>query len=224
MRTVFFSLMLAASLLVAVTAASMVIANMWINQSTLFLADWRARGTEPSKVAWRVAFNATNHAIFYSPVKNAHYYDVLGHIWDWRHFTQAYGDPHFNQSRLYAVDAYRQATILRPAWPYSWINLAYAKLKANALDDEFNQALDSAFKAGPWRIQVTRHVANIGLLAWHKLTDDTKAAVMIAVNRTVSYNAAEARWLETRAKLSGQHALFCLLVRADNKQRRGLCR
>ncbi len=224
MRTLSFVLLLAVSLLVTVVTASMIFASMWAQQATIFLADWQKRGIEPSEAAWQVALSAANKAITYSPVKNAHYYDTLGHIWDWRHFTQAYGDTSVAQSRLHAIRAYRQAIKLRPTWPYSWINLAYAKLKSDELDDEFNQALDSAFQSGPWRIKVNRHVADIGFAAWGRLAGDTRRIVLTAINRTVAYSRDEAHWLEASASLSGRHALFCFFIADHIQKQQGICR
>lgn len=222
-RKTAFTFLLIASIVLAILSTRLMLASMWDTQVNTFLVDWEQKGLQPKQKAWQIAFNAVNKSISLSPIKNANYYDHLGRVWEWKQFNHPFGDKTATESREHALQAYRQSVILKPQWPYTWVSLAYIKLRLNQLDEEFNDALQSAFRLGPWRIKSNKHIANMGLTSWSNLEGKTKIIVMSAIKRTVSYGPRDARWLENRAKENGQHTLFCLFIIQEMKEKRKVC-
>ena len=223
LKSFFLGLVLIVGFVLAMASLQMMIAGVWARQADLFLTDWYQRSGEPDDRVWQIAFHAAHQARLFSPAEDARHYERLGHIWQWRYFAKPYADPVATASRRAAANSYQIAIDLRPTWPYIWLNLAYTRLGLALTDNTFNQALNKAFLLGQWRIDIIRHVADIGLAAWDDLASETKLTVLSAINRTVTHSQHEAKWLEKRAKGHGQHAFFCLLIEPDIKQKYALC-
>ncbi len=75
------------------------------------------------------------------------------------------------------LQAYRDAIVQRPAWPYTWAELAMAKARASEVDQEFFNALERATSLGPWERQVMDTVTQLGLWYGDWLPDEVKVAV-----------------------------------------------
>ncbi|PHS73120.1 MAG: hypothetical protein COB22_02305 [Cycloclasticus sp.] len=208
-------LLILIGIVLLVTSSRMMLASFWGNQVNSFLIDWEQHGVEPESEAWQVAYEAANKAITLSPVADAEYYNYLGRVWEWQQFTKKFGDSTAQASRQNALIAYRQAVALRPQWPYTWVSLAYTKLRLLQIDEEFMHALNTAAKYSPWRIKSNKRVAEIGLMAWFDLDQATKRTVITAIQRTVNFNVNEARWLEKRATQSNQLLILCGVIEQE---------
>ena len=68
-----------------------------------------------------------------------------------------------------ALDYYRQALTLRPAWPYAWVDIAALKITRQQIDGEYAHAMQRALTLGPWQTSVQASIAGGGLTVWNKL-------------------------------------------------------
>jgi tetratricopeptide (TPR) repeat protein len=68
-----------------------------------------------------------------------------------------------------ALDYYRQALTLRPAWPYAWVDIAALKITRQHIDAEYAHAMQRALTLGPWQANVQASIAGGGLTVWNKL-------------------------------------------------------
>mgnify|MGYP000385496623 CR=1 FL=1 len=218
------TVLLLLSIVLLTASARLMLASMWATQANSFLLDWQEKAQQPTDSAWQVAFKAANKSIALSPVANADYYDTLGQVWEWKQFEASQTDPAAIETREQALNAYRRSIELKPQWPYTVIKLAYVKLRLNQIDTEFNQSLQNAFNRGPWRIDINKRIAEMSLMAWPQLTNDNKVMARTAIKRTVNYGPSDAKWLESRAKTNNRHALFCLLLPHDMKEKRQICK
>lgn len=115
------------------------------------------------------------------------------------------------------------AVIARPDWPYTWVQLAYVKLRLGEFDAEFDTALARGFELGPWRLDANRWLAEIGLRAWSSLNDDQREQALESVRRTVAYSNAELRVLIKLVDGTGRQQLLSDALSAELKTRRKLC-
>lgn len=140
------------------------------------------------------------------------YYQALHHYQE--------NDPRgFHQSTLEAIESYRQATIERPNWPYSWSNLALMKAAIKQFDPEYEQALIKAVALGPWENSVNVSVAEAGLLGWSTLPSSTQSAVVDNIERGVKRNTPT---LKNRLKALNKLGMACIYLK-NSKERKRLC-
>ena len=180
--------LLAAGLVCSFLGVRLLVADIFAWQASRFVADWSQRGEVASDRAWLVAETAARRAIGVTPVATAIHYERLGRIYEWRDLNLPLGNPDAEQSRVAARDAYRRTLELRPLWPYTWARLAYVKLRLLQIDDEFDEALRQAVALGPWRVNVNKTVAEIGLIAWLELDGSQRTLVLEATERTLVLN------------------------------------
>lgn len=182
-------LLLAIGLLCCYFGGRLLVADISAWQASRFVDDWMVRQGVGSERAWLVAESAANRAIAVTPAAMAIHHERLGRIHEWRHLDLPYGNEAALASRLAARDAYRRAIELRPLWPYTWLRLAYIKLRLVEFDEEFDRAMREAVALGPWRITVNKTIAEIGLIAWQELDSVQRELVLEAANRTLLQNA-----------------------------------
>lgn len=167
-------------------------------RASSFLTHWESKRQAPSDQAWQVAEQAMQNAIDWYPVASGAYAEQFGYMWQWRAYE---ANPALASSKDYqqqAIKQFRQATELRPSWPYAWSGLAYAKLVADELDQEFSHAMQQAAHFGPSRIGINRRLAEIGLISWPKLDIQLRELTLEQVSRTARYS------------LQGRSQLFAL--------------
>lgn len=178
-------------------------------RASSFLTDWEAKRQVPSEQAWQVAEQAIQNAINWYPASNGAYAEQFGYMWQWRGYgansTQASRKGYHQQ----AVSEFRTATQLRPSWPYAWSGLAYAKLVAGELDQEFSHAMQQAAHFGPSRIGINRRLAEIGLISWPKLDAELRELTLEQVSRTAGYSAKNRVDLFTLAAEVNRTKLLC---------------
>ncbi|UTW10618.1 hypothetical protein [Marinobacterium rhizophilum] len=218
-----WGLLLCCALALLVTGGRLVIAGIASYQAESFIEHWNEAGTAPAPRAWAVAQAAAERAVRFYPGTDGDHYDRLGRIHEWQHAFAYFGDPAARASREAARDAYRVAVQARPDWPYTWVQLAYVKLRLQEFDAEFDTALARGFELGPWRIDANRWLAEIGLLAWPQLNSAQQAQTLESIRRTVAYSNAEARRLLTLAQGTGQQQLLCDALPFPLKTRRKIC-
>jgi len=178
------------SLLLLVLGSRVLLASLNEYRASRFLADWEAKRQVPSEQAWQVAEDAMSNAIGWYPAANGAYAEQFGYMWQWRSYSVPATQASSKDYQQQAIIKFRAASQLRPTWPAAWSGLAYAKLVAGELDQEFGQAMQQAAKFGPSRIGINRRLAEIGLIGWPQLTPELQALTLEQAKRTVGYSAA----------------------------------
>ncbi|WP_261844956.1 hypothetical protein [Aliamphritea ceti] len=119
-----------------------------------------------------------------------------------------------------SLDLYRQASQLRPHWPYSWAGLALAKAKLSQMDEELNQAIDNSVLYGPWENTVNISISEAGLISWQYLPEAQQQAVLANIDRGLKRNFKEIR--NIAAQLN-QTVLLCEQLQ-ESKEKAKLCK
>ena len=104
------------------------------------------------------------------------------------------------------LDYLRQASVLRPASPFTWAAIALSKVQIGEADAEFKAALLNAASLGPWEKDVQFVVVNLGLAFWDDLPTETQAAVKGQFVNAALRNPAE---MASLAQIHGRLALVC---------------
>lgn len=178
-------------------------------QARAFLADWEAKSVEPSPRAWDVALQAATRATAHYPVANGAYFERLGYIYAWQHFSQPFGSPTAQASRKAARAAQQAAVAARPTWPYAWAALAEAKLNLLEFDAEFHHALDQALHYGPTRSDINRRVAEVGFIAWPQLSANQRDQTIRAAARAIAQAKRHRARIFALASTAGQQTRLC---------------
>ncbi|WP_315983495.1 hypothetical protein [Aliamphritea spongicola] len=126
----------------------------------------------------------------------------------------------YGQLMSQSLDLYRQASTLRPHWPYSWAGLALSKAKLSQMDEELFQAIDNSVLYGPWENAVNISIAEAGLLSWRYLPQAQQEAVLANIDRGLKRNYKEIRNIATQVN---QTALLCDKL-PDSKEKAKLCK
>ncbi len=168
----------------------------------------RAQASIDRSISWR-----SDHGDYYDIKASLSYYQALHAQAEkrWRDYGER-----MTQSR----DLYRQATQLRPHWPYSWAGLALSKAKLSQMDDELNQAIDNSVLYGPWENAVNISIAEAGLLSWRFLPQAQQAAILANIDRGLKRNYKEIRNIAIQLN---QTALLCEQL-PDSKEKARLCK
>ncbi len=73
-----------------------------------------------------------------------------------------YGWSDSENSSPMELNAWQQAIIQRPAWPYSWSDYAIARSQRSLIDSSFKNALIRADQVGPWEQRVMENATTLG--------------------------------------------------------------
>jgi len=166
--------------------------SIYASQSRMFLNDWGKKGELPSEKAWSVAAQAAERAVSLSVTGQGEYLDRLGRVHEWRHVTLPFGAEAASESRQKALEAYRASVEVRPLWPYTWVQLAFIKLRLLQFDSEFHTALQRADELGPTRLRVQAPLAEISFIAWPQLDQHQRQAAWQAFEFTLRQDGRRA--------------------------------
>ncbi|MFV3384128.1 hypothetical protein ACNFCJ_01485 [Pseudomonas sp. NY15364] len=208
-------LLLAFALLIIGLGVRMSLSGIASYQAEAFLENWSAAKSEPQPLAWQVAHDAAQRAIELYPVADGDRLDRLGRVYSWQYFRHPYALEEAAASRQSALEAYREAVLARPVWPYTWSRLAHAKLYQQAFDDEFAMAFEQAFQLGPWRNGVNSELATIGFAAWPQLSVQQREATLESARRAVAYGMGEAQYQLAVAQHTGRVVELCGSLTAE---------
>ena len=196
-------------------------------QAQRFLDDWSRRGEVPSMEAFAVAEGAALRAVRFHPGRDGAAWDRLGRVYDWANWQSPIryrddaaktlsaaellaeaplgqdGLSDRTESRTRALSAYQVAVAARPNWPHGLTRLAYARLRAGAVDEELARLIERAYALGPWRPAVNRRIAEIGLLGWPWLSGESRRLVLENARRAAHFSAADARRVAALARIHG---------------------
>ena len=73
-----------------------------------------------------------------------------------------------------AMQGYRTVIALRPAWPYGYVNLLYAKVFNGELDAEMQHSLLRAIKLSPWEKNTLPDIVKVAVFVWPSLDMESK--------------------------------------------------
>jgi hypothetical protein len=158
-------IVLAFGLLKAIRTAS---AEIMLIEVRAILSDWGNSNTMPVLADW-TNLHERLEAIMQLVTGDPEHYRFLGLIYEWRFFlddSPVETEVDIIAFREAAIAAYRKSSILRPAWPVDWANLAKQKVMLGQEDEEFLLALERAMKLGPNETLVRLMVTEIITLAW----------------------------------------------------------
>lgn len=111
-----------------------------------------------------------------------------------------------------ALALYRGAALDRPSWPYTWLALARVKARLGELDADFDSALGSASRLGPWDPRLQALLLELVLPLWDLLGPESRDLASTALQRGVSARPAEVLKIAVRA---GRADLVTPLVQGD---------
>lgn len=192
-------------------------------QAQMFLDDWGQKGNDPSEKAWQFAVDAAARSLDWTPGSGAGHADRLGRIYEWYRVSQPFGDADAEPARRKAVEAYRQSVEARPLWPYTRIQLAYAKLRLLEFDAEFHQQLAEARRLAPWRVRIHGPLAEIGMIAWPQLSEQEKAETWQSLELVLRYDPSRAKPLQDLAERAGLTTAMCKAVDSELLKQRRWC-
>lgn len=201
----------------------MSLAGLASYQAQAFLHDWAKTSLPPSAQAWKIGNDAAKRSVRWYPVANGEYLDRLGSTYSWQQYQRRYSDPDAEPARRAALAAYSAALLVRPTEPGTWMRLAHSKRNLLEFDEEFEQALDMAFRLGPWRIAVNRELAQIGFGAWAQLSSAQRMATLESAHRGVLHSRHEALRMVDLAQQSGQLLTLCERLDRALKLSRKVC-
>lgn len=201
-------------------ALPMLVAGVSSIHAERALNQWESAEDPPTRSYWELTLKRAERAVAWYPVANGEYLDRLGRVRAWSTALNPVeaGD---QLSPEAAVDAFRQSTLARPTWPWTWLRLAYGKSAAGNLDEEFDLALRSAAATGSGRVDVNRALVELGFSQWAVLNREQRALVLSAAGRAVSHSAEEATRIHSLARAAGVEQPLCWsLGRAIRSQQR----
>lgn len=209
MQLMVCALVVVLSICSLVLGSRLLMAHLHQYRASSFLSDWEDRRQVPSAKAWRIAEQAMQQSMAWYPAKNSAYAEQLGYMWQWRAYSANTPATIRKESQQHALQAFRQATQLRPSWPYAWSGLAYAKMVAGEHDQEFRHAMQQAVHYGPTRIAINRRVAEIGLISWQNLDLELRSLTLAQAGYTARYSRANRRQMFVLAAELDRVALLC---------------
>ena len=133
-----------------------------------------------------------------------------GHLSEWQAYIAE--DDHKEQYFSEALVRYRLSIKERPTWPYTWFDLAKAKIRASEVDDEFKSALRTTMRLGPNERKLQIGILQLGLLTWIELDEQTQGIVMGVVNVVMQ---REPKKLYLAVEKYNRVELLCSLVSGD---------
>jgi hypothetical protein len=193
------------------------------HQAQLFLEDWERKGEDPSDKAWQFAVNAAQRSLEWSPGAGALHADRLGRIYEWYRVSTPLGDREAEPARHLAVAAYRRSIEARPLWPFTRVQLAYAKLRLLAFDDEFHYQLADARRLAPGRVRIHGPLAEIGIIAWPQLSAEQKLETWQSLELVLRYDPRRAQPLYSLAEQAGLTDSLCTSLDPELLKQRKWC-
>ncbi len=94
------------------------------------------------------------------------------------------------------LDAWQQAILLRPGWPYSWSSYAQARSQRSLIDPLFEQALVRADQLGPWEQTVMENATILGRYYRGWLSEPVQNILDDSQQRLARLYPHRMRWLE----------------------------
>jgi len=140
---------------------------------------------------------------------NPDLHNGLGRLHEYRASSMALSKQESLQQMQHAIQHYRQVILLRPAWPYGYLNLVSSKARIGALDTEFSQSLLQLVKRAPWERNTLPAIVEYSTYAWPHLQKGTRTQL-----QPYLLQAAEKRTKDVKKSLQQTNLLnfFCSII------------
>jgi hypothetical protein len=205
-------------------ALPMVVAGISSIHAERALVHWEAEDSPPSQAFWALTLSRAERSVAWYPVANGEYLDRLGRVRAWgvsvSEAEQLDGQPQMMEG---ALEAFRRSTEARPAWPWTWLRLAYGKGALDRFDEEFELALHRASATGAGRLDVNRSLAQLGFSHWDQLTRTQRTLALQAARRAASHSPAEAGRVYAQATAAGLQQPFCWSLGKSIQSQQQIC-
>ena len=145
------------------TAWNLVQSEVWRSQTEDFLDHWVAEAKEDAgftvdKEQWLLTLAGADNALDNMP-DSPELQMMRAKVLYWGVKNNWATSETGQQMEL---DAWQQAILQRPAWPYSWSSYAQARSQRSLIDPRFEQALVRADQLGPWEKTVMENATILG--------------------------------------------------------------
>lgn len=155
------------------------LADYYSRASYQMFLDWR--GAMPAQEQWQAARDSLAQAIALHPGQPT-YHHRMGRI---EHVGMIVDRANREQHGEAAKTAMRTSLRIRPEWPHAWANLAWVKVALGERDAEFESALASAVRYGPWETYVHQIIATLGAYGLDGYSDDARALILASNTRGI---------------------------------------
>ena len=133
---------------------------------------------------WSVAYDGVTGAVNQDP-RNPEFLILLGNLQEWKiYLVQDNEEKNYHLSN--ALQNYREAAALRPAWPFTWNHITLVKYRLGEIDDEFLMAMENAMETGPWEPGVQQVTVEVGLRTWKMLDFGLREKIVRNIYRGIS--------------------------------------
>jgi len=141
---------------------------------------WNKHAVQPDTNEWERTQKLIAGAIELDPA-NADYLNDQGRFYEYSADRMMQSQTMHVFLLIKAVDSFRLASQLRPAWPVSWANLAMVKSKLGTIDDEFKLAIGNAMTHGKAYPAIYVPVTEAAISQWRFLSATLKAKVLYQI-------------------------------------------
>lgn len=158
--------------------------DLYANQTQNYVNKWMEQEKPPSSSEREEAMDAINTALrIYRG--NPEHFRLKALVLEYGTKGKPVWNPKIKPQLQQALLLYKQAIALRPSWPYGWSGMARIKLKLLEIDDEFESALTSMMRLGPWESKINLTVVEFGFITWEKLSNSAQKQVQSAIKRSL---------------------------------------
>jgi hypothetical protein len=164
-------------LFVGVLSFRWMLADVYYQQAKRYITRWEKTGSVESIERWQRARQLGDTAASLHGA-NPIIQQNLGRVYEWYSFIPNKDRAMVKQYLTESERHYKLATQLRPNYPYVWAALAMVKVRRWEIDDEFAHAILNVRQLGPYEKIARRQAVIAGLIAWHRLDQNTKAVLM----------------------------------------------
>lgn len=145
---------------------------------------------------------------------NPEYIELKGRLLYYRALVNGLDEEGFADLRE-AKALHLRAVELRPHWPYSWANLVLMKSYLEEFDDDYDKALSSAVRYGPWEQSVHLTLSHAAARSWVSLSLGQKHVFAKNIERGIVRNSKDIR---TALDAYEKRTAICAYLKRDALQ------
>ena len=184
------------------TAWNLVQSELWRSQTEGFLDHWAIQAKEDAgftvdKEQWLLTLIGADTALDKMP-SSPELHMMRAKVLDWgvkNNWATA------ETGQQMELEAWQQAIVQRPAWPYSWSSYAQARSQRSLIDPRFQQALVRADQLGPWEQTVMENASTLGRYYRGWLSEPVQARLDESQQRLAKLYPQRARHIERQYPL-----------------------
>ena len=156
-------------------------------QTRSIMNKWSKKPNSLDLESWQKAQQYLSSALGYS-ANNSEYLALQGNLYEWRALIKNREPAEKINDYKTALDYYRRALHLRPAFAYYWANIAVVKSMLGEVDQEFYQAVDRSLALGAWEPGVQLKIADATLGVWYLLDENGWTMMLENVEKGLQSN------------------------------------